>query len=545
MQGPRFLKKYFPYFTKESACIYLDSAATSQKPQTLIDAYTRLISEGSANVHRSAYRLAGQRTDEFEAARATVASFIGADTSEIIWTKGATEAINLVARCYVEPLLQSGDVIVLSELEHHANLVPWQQLCLRTGAQLRFIPVDASGQLSLLHLSEIINEQVKFVAITAMSNVLGSVTPIQDIIARAKALGVAVLIDAAQYAAHEKIDVRAWGCDFLCFSAHKLFGPTGLGVLYAKAKHQNHMSPWLYGGEMVTQVDALSAEFQQGQLKFEAGTPAINEAIAFAEVIQWLNSLNREEIFRQERRLLARLEYGLDQIQGLTRYSNADNRDAIACFSIAGFHSSDVAALLDSRGIAVRAGQLCAMPLVAMLNAQGVIRVSISMYTDTDDIDALLIALHEMIANETNVDSLTTTQKVSSSSDDELMKALCNARAWEQKSRLLMQWGREASTQNVDLRRDDYRVHGCESATWISGKEVHDRWHFVADSEARLVRGLLCLVLSRVNEKSSAEILNMDLLDELNRAGLSAHLSASRNNGIVAVVQQIQKMVSA
>lgn len=533
------MKKHFPYFAKEDACIYLDSAASSQKPQVLLDAYTRLICEGMANVHRSAYRLAGQRTAEFEAARAIVASFIGADTSEIIWTKGATESINLVALCYVEPLLQSGDVIVLSELEHHANLVPWQQLCQRTGAQLRFIPVDASGQLSLLHLSEIINEQVKFVAITAMSNVLGSVTPIHDIIARAKELGAAVLVDAAQYVVHEKIDVRAWDCDFLCFSAHKLFGPTGLGVLYAKSSHQTHMSPWLYGGEMVTQVESMSAQFQPGPLKFEAGTPAINEVIAFADVIQWLNSLNSEEIFRQERRLLARLEHGLDQIQGLTRYSNADNRASIACFSVEALHCHDVASLLDSQGIAVRAGQLCAMPLVAMLLDQGVVRVSISMYTDEHDIDVLLTALQGIVSNEHTLKTTPAQRKNAGGVSLDRALELSKARSWEQKNRLLMQWGRDAETLVSTIRKDEYRVSGCESPTWLKCEEIGGTWQFTADSEARLVRGLLVLVLSLVNGKSGEELGSTNIQQILAELGITRYLSPSRTNGILAVIQKI------
>ena len=529
------VKSEFPFFSQPNHPVYLDSAATTQKPRVLIDAYSRLLCQGVANVHRSAYRLANQWTDAFEQARQTVADFIGADASSMVWTRGTTESINLVARCFVEPMLKPGDRIAVSLLEHHANLVPWQQVCQRTGAELVFLPLNVEHRIDVTKLDEFFSTPVRFVAVTAMSNALGIINDIPAIVAAAHRHQTKVLVDAAQYVAHQPIDVRAWDCDFLAFSAHKLYGPTGLGVLYGKPELLASMTPWLTGGEMVTSVQQFSAEFQQAPLKFEAGTPAFIEAVVFAEVLRWLGELDRQAIHAQEQKLLQLLDKGLDDIDHVRRLIKVGERAAISSFVVDAWHASDVASMLNERGIALRAGQLCAMPLLARLQQPALLRVSLGLYSDESDIHALLNALNDLSAPT----------KSSAQVSDNPFSLMQQARSWEQKNRMLMQLGKQWSLPVPVPRQESNQVQGCDSATWLVGQYQQQQWIFAIDSEARIIRGIGALLSTLVNGKTSQQILAMDLAAELNQLGLTAHLSASRNNGVRAIIARIRQQVAA
>ncbi|TDQ51250.1 aminotransferase class V-fold PLP-dependent enzyme [Permianibacter aggregans] len=529
------VKSEFPFFSLPNHPVYLDSAATTQKPRVLIDAYSRLLCQGVANVHRSAYRLANQWTDAFEQARQTVADFLGANASSMVWTRGTTESINLVARCFVEPMLKPGDRIAVSLLEHHANLVPWQQVCQRTGAELVFLPLNVEHQLDVSKLDEFFSTPVRFVAVTAMSNALGIVNDIPAIVAAAHRHQAKVLVDAAQYVAHQPIHVRAWDCDFLAFSAHKLYGPTGLGVLYGKPQLLASMLPWLTGGEMVTSVQQFSAEFQQAPLKFEAGTPAFIEAVAFAEVLRWLGTLDRQAFHAQEQKLLQMLDKGLDDIRHVHRLIKVGERAAISSFVVEAWHASDVASLLNERNIALRAGQLCAMPLLARLQQPALLRVSLGLYSDENDINALLNTLNDLSAST----------KSTAQVNDNPISLMQQARSWEQKNRVLMQLGKQWSLPVPVPHHDSNQVQGCDSSTWLVGQYQQQQWTFAIDSEARIIRGIGALLSTLVNDKSSQQILAMDLAAELNQLGLTAHLSASRNNGVRAIIERIRQQVAA
>ena len=396
------IRQKFPFFDRqqaESAIIYLDNAATTQKPALVIECLTQIWENGSANVHRSSHTLANQLTERYENARNICASFINAQSSnEIVWTTGATEAINLIAHSWGRQNIQSGDVILITAMEHHANLLPWQQLCLQTGATLKVIPVLESAELDLQLLDTLLKEKVKLLAITHVSNVLGTINPIQQIIARCHQYNCKVLVDGAQAMAHLPIDVQQLDCDFYVCSGHKCFAPEGTGFLYGKKALLDAMPPWKTGGEMVKSVAFHSATYQPTPLKFEAGTPNISATIAFAQALLFLQSHDRIALLQHEKDLTALAELHLSEIAGLQRHSTAEKKSSIVALTIEGCQSMDLAALLDEQNIAVRSGHLCAMPLVKKLTNNGILRASFCFYNSADEVMAFVAALKQSVS---------------------------------------------------------------------------------------------------------------------------------------------------
>jgi cysteine desulfurase/selenocysteine lyase len=392
------VRQDFPIFQQSvhgQRLTYLDSGSSAQKPQSVLDSLNTTLTTHYANIHRGLYEFSQTTTTKFEQARQKVADFICASVAdEIVFTRSATEGINLVAACWGGENLQAGDEIVITELEHHANIVPWQMIAEKTGAKIVVAPITPYGDLRAEDVINCFTSRTKMVAFSAMSNVLGTITPVKEIIAAAKERGIVTLVDACQAVMHQNIHVQDWACDFLVFSAHKLYGPNGVGVLYGRTELLNAMPPYQGGGDMIESVSFAGTTYKNAPARFEAGTPAIAEVIALGAAIDYVTSLGLDAIARHEKMILDYAEDKLQTIAGLRLYGKAPQRASILAFTIDGCPSSDVGMILDQKGVCVRVGHHCAMPLMACLGVTSLIRASIGLYTTTDDIDALVDGLH-------------------------------------------------------------------------------------------------------------------------------------------------------
>ena len=386
----------FPILSRQingKPLVYLDSGASAQKPRAVIEAMTRVMEHSYANVHRGLHTLANETTDAYEAARKSVATFINAELGEIVFTKGGTEAINLVA-AGIGAGLKAGDEIVLSEMEHHANIVPWHFLRERLGVVLKFIPVLDDGRLDMEALPGLLTARTKVVAVTHMSNVLGTINPVAEIIAQAHDAGAKVLLDGCQGIVHMPVDVKALDVDFYVFSGHKLYGPTGIGVLYGKAAELAALPPYQGGGEMIGEVSLEKITYADPPHRFEAGTPPIIEAIGLGAAIEWLNGLDREAIAAHEAKIYARVREGLSGANWLRVLGDAPGKGAILSFTIDGAHAHDVAQILDRYGVEVRAGTHCAEPLMRRFGVTSSARASFALYNTEGEADFFVDALN-------------------------------------------------------------------------------------------------------------------------------------------------------
>ena len=398
------LRSEFPILAREVApgvpLVYLDSAATSQKPRPVIDAMSRFYEFTNANIHRGVHRLAEEATAAFEEGRAAVARFVHAPSPRtIVFTRNATEAINLVARSWGLSTLRRGDVVLLTEMEHHSNLVPWQMLAAERELRLEFIPVTPEGRLDLSVLPTLLELQPRLVALTQMSNMLGTINPVADITRRAHQAGALVLVDAAQSVPHLPVDVQALDVDFLVFSAHKMCGPTGVGVLYAREALLEAMPPFLGGGDMIKRVELRSFGANDVPYKFEAGTPPIAEGIGLRAAVDFLERVGPPAIHAHEQTLVAYAIERLEEVPGVRVYGPpAEERGGVAAFTLEGIHPHDVAQLLDADGIAVRAGHHCAMPIHQKFGIPASTRASFYLYNTLGEIDKLVESLYRVKA---------------------------------------------------------------------------------------------------------------------------------------------------
>ena len=392
------IKKDFPIFDRTvrdgQRLIYLDSGATAQKPNQVIDAESNFYRFNNAAVHRGAHQLAEEATENFENARSIVAEFLGAKSDEIVFTKSATESINLVAYALTDKI-KPGDRIVVSEMEHHANLIPWQQLAKRTGAELAWFEVTPEGRLDLSKLETVITPNTAMVAVTHQSNVLGTINPLEAIVRRAEAVGSLVLVDACQSAPHMSVDVQKLGVDFLTFSGHKALGPTGVGVLWGR--NLESLPPFLFGGSMIENVTMTDATWAPAPKKFEAGVPNMAQAIGLGAALQYLTKVGLSAIHDHEIYLTKALLAGLEDINGLNIFGPKDliDRGGTVSFTLDGIHPHDLGQFLDSKGVAVRTGHHCAWPLARKFKIQATTRASMYLYNDLSDIDALLSGIHD------------------------------------------------------------------------------------------------------------------------------------------------------
>jgi cysteine desulfurase/selenocysteine lyase len=377
--------------------IYFDNGATSEKPSVVISRITQYYELENANIHRGVHHLSQLSTENYENARTSIQEFIGAKHShEVLFTSGTTEGINLVAQCFGD-LLKVGDEVLITEMEHHSNIVPWQMLAERKQLTLRYIPLKTNGELDLSQLDELLTEKTKLVSITHISNSLGTINPIEDIIEKAHKKGAKVLIDAAQSLQHMKVNVQDLDCDFLVFSGHKVFGPTGTGILYGKEAILNSMPPYKGGGDMIKTVTMQGTTYNELPHKFEAGTPNIAGGIALGTAIDWMDSFNYDEIQAYEDDLL---EYGTErikEIEGVTIYGTSENKSSILSFLIDGHHPYDIGTLLNQQGVAVRTGHHCTQPVMDFFKIPGTIRASFSFYNTKEEIDYFIEALKKAI----------------------------------------------------------------------------------------------------------------------------------------------------
>jgi cysteine desulfurase/selenocysteine lyase len=395
----RAIRAQFPIFRapRERPLCYLDSAATSQKPDAVLEAMDRYYATCNSNIHRGIYAIAEQATAAYEDARRRVAAFVNAlSPRELIFTRNSTEAINLVAYAWGRSQTRPGDAIVLTEMEHHSNLVPWQMLAQERGLELRFIPVTGGGELDLEPLPGLLADgRVKLVGVVHLSNVLGTVNPVAEIARQARAAGALTLLDASQSVPHCPVDVQALGCDFMAFTSHKMLGPTGIGALWGRRDLLESMPPFLGGGEMIREVGLRESKWNELPWKFEAGTMAIAEAIGFGAAVDYLGALGMDRVFAHDRELAASTMERLREVPELTVLGPpADRRGGVIAFTLDGLHPHDVATVLDAEGVAVRAGHHCAMPLHEKLAVPASARASFHCYTVPEEIDALIRGLH-------------------------------------------------------------------------------------------------------------------------------------------------------
>ncbi|RKH83399.1 cysteine desulfurase [Corallococcus sp. AB045] len=404
MSGPGFdlarVRADFPILRQEvrgRPLVYLDSAATGQKPQAMLDALTRFYTHDNANVHRGVHILSERATQAFEDARETVRRFIHAkDVREVIFVRGTTEAINLVAATYGRKHVGPGDEVLISAMEHHSNIVPWQMVCDAAGAKLRVIPVDDRGELRMDTVDALLTEKTRLLAITHVSNALGSVNPIKELVAKAHARNIPVLVDGAQSVTHFPVDVQDLGCDFYAFSGHKLFGPTGIGVLYGKLAMLESLPPYQGGGDMILSVTMEKTVYNRVPHRFEAGTPDMAGAVGLAAAIRYLEAVGMENVSQHDQWLLAYATDALQSVPGLKLVGTAPHKTGVLSFTLEDVHPHDVGTILDQEGICIRTGHHCAQPLMQRFGVAATARASLALYNTREDVDALVKGLHKV-----------------------------------------------------------------------------------------------------------------------------------------------------
>ncbi len=551
---PFAFRQCFPFFNDNeagsAASIYFDSAATTQKPQVVIDCLKNFYQQQNANVHRGSYQLSAAATSQFEQARVVLQAFINAPSiQEVIWTKGTTEAINLVATSWGLNNLKKGDEILLSYAEHHANFVPWQVVAQKTGATISVLPLTRTGIIDTSKLNSLVNERTRIVCCSHVSNVIGKLNPIEKIIARAKQVGALTLIDGAQAIAHYAIDVQAFDCDFYVFSAHKAYGPMGVGVLYGRKSLLNAMSPYQLGGEMIKKVSLTETTYNDLPFKFEAGTPNVAGCIAFAKAIDFLKQFD-ESLNVYEQQLVQYCYQALKTIPQVRFLVEECPDIGIFSFTVAGHHNQDIASGLDSFGIAVRNGHHCAMPLMEYLKVTGSIRLSLAPYNTQAEIDFFIDTLKKIITNyqlSTDKRVLITAsgnEKSMTINSDNILALFSSLKGWDARHRQIMLLSKKLTKLAPEQRSQKNLITGCESKAWLNvSKTVENTYIFTADSEAKIIKGLLVIVLAAFNDKTAEQILAFNIEDYFKKLGLLSHLSPSRSNGLNAIVKKIKSTV--
>ncbi len=518
-----------------SQLIYLDNAATTHKPEAVIQAVDSFYRYHNSNVHRASHALSADATSRFEAAREQTASFINAaSTQEIIWTKGTTESINLVANSLGDRFTE-GDEILISTMEHHANIVPWQMLAERKKLSIKVIPLSESGDLDPQAFSDLLTEKTRLVAITHVSNALGTINPVKEIIRTAHDAGALALVDGAQALPHFRVDVKDLDADFYVFSGHKLYAPTGVGVLYGKQHLLESMPPWQGGGEMIKQVSFEKTTYNQLPFKFEAGTPNIAGVIGLGEAINWLSKLDQNLLHEHEQALFDKALDGCSQIKGFSRIGSPQQSVSLLSFTLEGLHQQDIGLMLDKRGIAVRTGHHCAMPLMNHLGLAGTTRASFAFYNTLDEVEQFVTALDELNKPE----QFSTPDPIHTG----LLQRLQQSRGWNERYREIMLAGKALPSMPQSLKVEENLVNGCESNTWLYHESDGSvNLAFKVDSDARIIRGLLALLLEIFNNKAPDQILAQDIEKLFTELELEKHLSPSRGNGLKAVVENIYKI---
>lgn len=515
---------------------YLDNAATTQKPRQVIDAISRYYKTGNANVHRGSHDLSNRATTAFEQARSTLAQWLGIDNAAtLIWTRGTTEAINLVAQSWGNKHITSGDRILLLQSAHHANIVPWQLLAQRTGAVIDVIPLQDDNNVDLEAYRNLLQRSPKLVALSHVSNVLGTRYPIEQMCRDAKSAGACVLIDGAQALPHFDVDLRLIDCDFYAFSGHKLFGPTGIGGLWGRQDLLENMPPWQGGGEMIEHVSFTHTDFAGLPFKFEAGTPNIAGVMGLAAAIEYLKK-DRAAQEAQEQMLMRHALSACHQVPGFEALPGGDQPVTLFSFLLKGFHQQDIAHWLDQKGIAVRAGHHCAMPLMQSLGLPGTVRASFAFYNTLDEAERLAHALDELVCSQKSQIDVATVTAPTLNTDP-----VYDAKHWDERYRALMQLAGQVERLPASLQQPEHQIPGCESRVWlITALDDQGRLACRADADARILRALVTLLLQRINGLTPAQAAEVDLEAMLASLDLQRHLSPSRGNGLLAIVRHLK-----
>jgi len=541
--------------------VYLDNAATTQKPRVVLDRLRHYYEAENANIHRAVHWLGERATEVYEAARLKVQHFLGASClREVIFTKGCTEAINLVAHSFGRRQVGAGDEVVVTWMEHHSNIVPWQLLCQEKGAHLRVVPITDAGELRLEELDRLLTPRVKMLALCHVSNSLGTINPIKEIIARAHRRGIPVLVDGAQAAPHLPIDVRDLDCDFYAMSGHKVYGPTGIGALYGKAHHLELMPPYQGGGDMIRSVSFEKTTWNELPYKFEAGTPNIAGAIGMGAALDYVEALGRDAIAAHEEHLLAYATERLADIVGVRILGTAAHKTAVLSFVVDDppLSTLDVGTQLDLDGIAVRTGHHCCQPVMDRFRIPGTARASFAAYNTIEEIDAFAASLEKIVgrarprpvpaAPRAEITYPAAVAGSPSAAAGELLEVFDLFEDWGDRYRYLIEMGEKLPPMPAALKTEANRVRGCQSTVFLHARKrpgTSDVVEFLADSDADLVRGLLAVLQRLYSGQSASAILAFDVHAFFAQLGLDQHLTMGRRNGLGEMVKRIRNFAAS
>lgn len=560
------IRDQFPILSDQAGgrpLVYLDNAASAQKPQAVIEAVAEYYRHHHANIHRGAYQLSQEATRRHEAARERVARFIGAaEPAECLFTRGTTESINLVASSWGRANLKAGDEIILSELEHHSNIVPWQMAAAATGALIRVIPIDERGVLRMDDYRRLLSPRTRLVAVNQVSNALGTVNPVAEIIAAAHAVGALVLIDGAQSVAHGHTDVQAVDADFFAFSGHKLYGPTGIGVLYGKRRLLDAMPPYQGGGDMIDRVTFERTTYAELPNKFEAGTPHIAGAIGLAAAIDWLAAIGLERVAAHETRLLHHATERLCAIRGVEIVGTAPAKAGAVSFVVKDppIATLDIGTQLDLQGVCVRTGHHCCMPLMDRLGLSSTARASFGVYNTVGEIDRLAEALEGIAERARGSQSKKAAPAAGleagypaaaadspAAAAEEIRDIFDCLPDWTMRYQQIIDLGERLPTMPAALKTEANYVAGCQSQVHLAARVrpgTRDTIEFLADSDADIVRGLIALLEHIFSGQRAAAILAFDAPAFFAEIGLDQHLSLTRRNGLASMLQRIRQLAA-
>jgi cysteine desulfurase / selenocysteine lyase len=561
------IRAQFPILARKvhgKPLVYFDNAATTQKPKSVIGVIRGYYEYENANIHRGVHTLSQEATSAYEAAREKIARFINAPYSrQVIFTRGTTESINLVASSYGRKFLKSGDEIILSAMEHHSNIVPWQILAEQVGAKIRVIPMNDRGELLMEEFDRLLNDRTKIVSVVHLSNSLGTINPVGEIIKKAHGRGAVVLVDGAQWVAHAPLDVQALDADFYAFSAHKIYGPTGIGALYGKEKLLNEMPPYQGGGDMISSVTFEKTSYNVLPHKFEAGTPHIEGGIGFGAAIDFVNSVGIENIARHEQDLLMHATALLSEIPGLRIVGTAAEKAGVISFVVdePPMSSLDIGVRLDADGIAVRTGHHCCQPVMDRLNISATTRASFAIYNTREEVESLAGSLRRIISTEAGKESRAASPTQAPANLDfpaaaaaspdaaaaELIETFGILDDWEQRHQYLVEMGDKLPPMPAAIKNESNRVRGCMSTVHLVSRKrpgSSDVIEFLADSDAAIVRGLIWLLQRVFSGQSAKAVLAFDIEALLKKLGLDQQLSMGRRNGLAGMIQRIRSDAS-
>jgi cysteine desulfurase/selenocysteine lyase len=556
------VREQFPILSQRihgKPLIYFDNAATTQKPRAVLDELRHYYEHDNANVHRGVHLLSERATEAYEGSRLKVQKFINAPClREIIFTRGCTEAINLVAHSFGRRHLQPGDEVIISWMEHHSNIVPWQIICQERGAHLRVVPLTDAGELRFDELDRMLSPRTKLVAMAHVSNALGTINPVKKIIQHAHALGIPVLLDGAQAVPHLRVDVQELDCDFYAFSGHKVYGPTGIGILYGKAEHLELMPPFQGGGDMIRSVSFEKTTYNELPYKFEAGTPSIAQAIGLGAALDFVEEIGRDRIAVHEKHLLEYATERMAEIPGVRIVGTAAHKAAVISFVVEDppLSALDVGTKLDLEGIAVRTGHHCCQPVMERFGIPGTARASFALYNTTDEIDVFVQALRKIALDAADKVrpapvGLPRQEPVypaaSALSPEvaaaELVEVFDFLEDWTDRYQYIIELGEKLPPMPAELQTPANRVHGCQSTVFLDVRRkpgTADVIEFLASSDAEIVRGELALLQKVYSGQRAADVLALDVHGLFHRLGLDANLSMGRRNGLGEMVKRLR-----